>query len=464
MFDNIGSGWLIAGGATIATLLATGWSYVQTLFQQIYSRVIATITVSGYEAEAIRLYLKTEFKASQLGPRAYLGWMLYVQPQRRVQLVSMEVTHPGGRLYWKGWRALWVGKSKQSSDDGDAGVTSRDWDMETIMLSYPRGMFQADQLVSAATELYNEQVLKKEMAGGRRHYVRHLYGSAGKDGGEMGSSLVKRPTSYTDFHGCLHHRLLDLSFTELGPPIPKPGEAFNNLALCDEAGSLIEEARHWKASEEWYKSRGIPWRRGWLLYGPPGTGKTALARAVAEDLDLPVYAYDLASMHNSELQAHWTGMLSQVPCMALIEDIDAVFNKRQNVTSRDKQALTFDCLLNCLDGVERSDGLLVIISTNRMERIDSALGIDNGDGCSTRPGRIDRVVELNKLNEAGRRKIASRILEEWPQHWETVIDEGTGDTGAQFQERCTSFALQLRYEEFDDELSHKFAKSAVRQA
>lgn len=31
----------------------------------------------------------------------------------------------------------------------------------------------------------------------------------------------------------------------------------------------------------WYKKRGIPYRRGYLLYGPPGTGKTSIIQAIA---------------------------------------------------------------------------------------------------------------------------------------------------------------------------------------
>ena len=36
--------------------------------------------------------------------------------------------------------------------------------------------------------------------------------------------------------------------------------------------------------------------------------------------------------------------------------------------------LTFDCLLNCLDGVERSDGIFTIITTNDIAKVDPALG------------------------------------------------------------------------------------------
>jgi hypothetical protein len=375
-----------------------------------------------------------------------LGWKLFVQPSRRVQLVSMEVTPPGGRLYWRGWRGLWIAKAKEASDDLETGVTTRKWEADTLVVAFLRGTFDPDRFIVAATELYNEQVVRNEQTGGRRHYVRHLYGSAGKTAhAEMNSIELKSPTSYTDIQGCMQHRLLFWSFSDLGPELPSPGEAFKNLALCADAQSLVDEARHWKDSEEWYKSRGIPWRRGWLLYGRPGTGKTALARAVAEDLDLPVFVFDLASMHNDELQVNWTNMLASVPCLSLIEDVDAVFNKRQNVSGRDRQALTFDCLLNCLDGIERADGLLVIITTNRIERIDPALGVSDGNNGSTRPGRIDRVIELCELDEAGRRQIAHRILCDWPEEIAGTVIEGVGDTGAQFQARCTQRALQLRY-------------------
>lgn len=33
--------------------------------------------------------------------------------------------------------------------------------------------------------------------------------------------------------------------------------------------------------EKWYKARGVPYKRGFLLYGPPGTGKTSFIQALA---------------------------------------------------------------------------------------------------------------------------------------------------------------------------------------
>jgi len=182
----------------------------------------------------------------------------------------------------------------------------------------------------------------------------------------------------------------------------------------------------------------IPWRRGWLLHGAPGTGKTSLVRAIGEDFDLPIFVFHLATLYNNELQAAWQKMLGNAPCIALIEDIDAVFEGREN---RAGGHLTFDCLLNCLDGVERADGVLLIVTTNHLEKLDPALGVPESH-VSSRPGRLDQILELRDLDEDGRRKLCRRILEEWPETWEETVHSGLGETGAQFQERCTQLALR----------------------
>lgn len=120
--------------------------------------------------------------------------------------------------------------------------------------------------------------------------------------------------------------------------------------------------------------------------------------------------------------------------------------------------LTFDCFLNCLDGVERSDGIFTIVTTNDTSKIDSALGQPrkqpNGDSefISTRPGRIDKAVELGFMELADRKRMARRILGAYERECYEMLDyvdryPDLEETPAQFQERCAQVALRCFWRE-----------------
>ncbi len=251
---------------------------------------------------------------------------------------------------------------------------------------------------------------------------------------------------------------------------------------------LIQEVLLWRSSKDWYQDRGIPWKRGWLCYGPPGTGKTALARAFAEELDMPIFVYNLGEITNSELMKAWTDMQANVPCVALIEDIDNVFHGRDNVSRRSIGSLlmprkkknrnedgddedgeegrsfgmlSFDVLLNCLDGVERSDGVFTIITTNDIRKVDTALGqprtLPDGttEFISTRPGRIDKAVELSYMEPDDKKRMACRILGPYEDEYLEMLDfieryPDLQETPAQFQERCAEIALRCFWEDQRD--------------
>ncbi len=439
--------WFYAGGAAFLGLIVSSWQQLQSVFLQLSSRMIVSISVNGFQSEAIQLLMRENFRASRFGPRQYIGWLLYVQSRQRTQLVAMESIGSAGRIFWRGLRPVWVVREHQSDANIEEGVTSRDWNANGLRLLFLRGTFEPDELIYEAAEYFNQRMVSftdEDIPGQRRHYVRHIYGTAGQSAAQWKNrrSGDSSPASAYDTRACRQHRPVGWDEKELGYAMDVHERAVDQLALSTDALRMVQESQFWKSSEDWYRRRQIPWRRGWLLYGPPGTGKTALIRAISQDLDLPVFVYDLAGLTNEELQTAWSQMLSQVPCMAVIEDIDAVFRGRENVTGRE-QHLTFDCLLNCLDGIDRCDGLMTVITTNRLESIDAALGVPDEMGHSSRPGRIDRTLYLGPLCEEARRRLAARILPDAPDRVNALVGQGDGDTAAQFQERCSRVALEM---------------------
>lgn len=269
-----------------------------------------------------------------------------------------------------------------------------------------------------------------------------------------------------------HYRLLNFSRDEIGRAKLGKGSALTNLVFPDEIKKLISSMQLWVKSRKWYEEKGIPWKRGWLLYGVPGVGKTALARAFAEDLNMPIYVFSLSQLNNKTLTNAWKRMQSNIPCIALFEDIDNVFHGRKNISQRfpspfmkmedDKQdergedndttfvPLTFDCFLNCLDGVDKSDGIFTIITTNDITKIDEAIGkpVETEDGklnfVSTRPGRIDKAIKLGYMRPEDKEVLARRILKDSNDQLQSIlkdIDKRGDETPAQFQDVCVQLAV-----------------------
>lgn len=435
-------GALLGGGAVVAVLVAS-WGYIRAFLVQALTRIIGTIEAKHTLADAVPMYCWNHYRRSPFGVRTYQAWWLQVRVTRRYQVVGMETIGEQGRLYWKGWWPIWVSRGAPKKGNNEPS-TGHDKFTRVVFI---RGTLNPDQFIIDCVAYYNRQMsLADESNRERRHFVRHIFGTDGKPllTGERGrASDGAEPRGGSDLRQVAIHRLLQWRLDQLGPVWQQDGQSLDNLALPWAAEDIIQEIRRWQASEAWYRQRGLIWRRSLLTYGPPGTGKTSMIRALAEDLDLPIFVYHLATLYDDELQEDWSRMLGHVPCIALIEDIDAVFEGRENKVG----SLTFDSLLNCLDGVERTDGLLTIVTTNRLDKLDAAIGVPDAQGRSTRPGRIDRVLELGPLDTQGRRKLCRRILRDYPELHAELIREGQGETGAQFENRCSMLALQLYWDE-----------------
>merc|ERR1712127_560320 len=154
---------------------------------------------------------------------------------------------------------------------------------------------------------------------------------------------------------------------------------------------------------ELFEALGIAQPKGVLLYGPPGTGKTLLARAVAHHTDCT-----FIRVSGSELVQKFIGEGSRMvrelfvmarqhsPSIIFMDEIDSIGSSRIESGSGGGDSevqRTMLELLNQLDGFEPHQNIKIIMATNRIDILDSAL---------LRPGRIDRKIEFPAPNEDAR--------------------------------------------------------------
>ena len=146
-----------------------------------------------------------------------------------------------------------------------------------------------------------------------------------------------------------------------------------------------------------YKAGHLPWSevdRGALLHGAPGVGKTTFARALAATCDVPLIATSVADWYAKDhlgatlqrIRSVFAKAAKKVPSILFIDEIDGI-GDRSAVGDRNRDYWTqvINCTLECMDGIARPEGLVIVGACNNPERVDAAL---------RRPGRLDRSIRI----------------------------------------------------------------------
>ncbi len=135
---------------------------------------------------------------------------------------------------------------------------------------------------------------------------------------------------------------------------------------------------------ELFDSLGIAQPKGVLLYGPPGTGKTLLARAVAHHTDcrfIRVSGSELVQKYIGEgsrmVRELFVMAREHAPSIIFMDEIDSIGSSREGGGGGgggdSEVQRTMLELLNQLDGFEATQNIKVIMATNRIDILDSAL-------------------------------------------------------------------------------------------
>jgi ATP-dependent Zn protease len=200
---------------------------------------------------------------------------------------------------------------------------------------------------------------------------------------------------------------------------PEAARLLESLHANDSKPPFLEDLPAYSAAKEWgktfiedvrrYRQGKLSWRsvmpRGVLLDGPPGTGKTLFAQALARSAGLPLIS---TSVSQWQSHGHLGDMLramrktfetarAKQPAIVFLDELDSIGDRakfRGDYVDYSRQVV--NQLLECIDGAEGRDQVLVIGATNFRDAIDPAL---------LRSGRIERHIRLELPDEDERADI-----------------------------------------------------------
>jgi energy-coupling factor transporter ATP-binding protein EcfA2 len=265
---------------------------------------------------------------------------------------------------------------------------------------------------------------------------------------------------------------------------------FKNV-IGPESRLIEKRVNFFMNNKQWYSENGIPYTFGLMLYGLPGCGKTSIIKALSgvtrrHIINIKLHKYVTKTQmenlfFNETLNVVQNGRNETVIIpidqrIYLFEDLDAddtdilldrsetpgfskddVFtsiNQQDNSTScgfkdfkyqsreeKEKEEfsnekLTLSCLLNLLDGVLEAPGRIVVMTTNYIEKLDSAL---------IRPGRIDLICEFKKCTNQS-------IIEFIEMFYDVLLDDDCKNQihGLQEYKITPAEMTKVMFENFED--------------
>lgn len=202
---------------------------------------------------------------------------------------------------------------------------------------------------------------------------------------ERQAELAKKSTSKTVY-----------TATILRPTSPTLSELHGYGPAAAWGHQLAEDVRD-------YAEGLLPWSdvdAGCLLYGPPGTGKTLFASALAATCGIPFIAASYAQWQASgdghlgyvvkAIRASFESANANAPCILFIDEVDSLRFRGGSGDGDGWWTAIINCVLECVDGTSRREGVIIIAACNNPYLLDPAM---------VRSGRLDRRFEIGLPDE-----------------------------------------------------------------
>ena len=201
-----------------------------------------------------------------------------------------------------------------------------------------------------------------------------------------------------------------------------------------------------------------------LFYGLPGTGKTMLAKALSNNLNIPLYLVKATSLigdhvGDSARQIHelFESASKNAPSLIFIDEIDAIALHRQYQSLRGDVSEIVNSLLTELDGINPNEGVVTIAATNNVGFLDTAVR-----------SRFEEEIEFKLPTTEERKEILQKNIETIPMKVNIDIDKvakmSKNMSGRDIKQKILKTSLHHAFSEGKDEMDMKDIEYAFKQS
>ena len=208
-----------------------------------------------------------------------------------------------------------------------------------------------------------------------------------------------------------------------------------------------------------------PWApKNILFYGLPGTGKTMLVKALANELEVPLYLIKATSLIGdhvgdgaSKIHELFKKASENSPSIIFIDELDAVALHRSFQSLRGDVSEIVNSLLTEMDGIGQNESVITIGATNNPTSLDYAIR-----------SRFEEEIEFKLPDDEERLAIIENNLETMPLDYELdlarIVKLTKGLSGRDLKEKILKTALHNAIANDDEIISMEHIDYAIKSS